>query len=150
LKARLGPEATTGAEQKSPSNGYHSNIEPTPAAPKWVQVDWHRSVALDEVRLIPARPVDFPDTPGFGFPPRFKVEISDDPAFASAETIADYTSADLKNPGDVPFVLPLNGQPARCIRVTATRLWERTTDFVFALAELQAFANGTNVARGGV
>src|SRR5262249_10239721 len=71
LNARLGPEAMSGAEQKSPSNGYHSNIEPTPAAPKWVQVDWHRSVALDEVRLIPARPVDFPDTPGFGFPPRF-------------------------------------------------------------------------------
>jgi len=31
--------------------------------------------------------------------------------------------------------------------VTATRLWERTKDYVFALGELQAFANGTNVAR---
>ena len=36
--------------------------------PKWVQVDLGRAVALDEIRLIPARPTDFPDTPGFGFP----------------------------------------------------------------------------------
>jgi hypothetical protein len=36
----------------------------------------------------------------------------------------------------------------RYIRVTAMKLWERTRDYVFALGELQAFANGTNVARG--
>ena len=36
----------------------------------------------------------------------------------------------------------------RYIRVTGTRLWERTKDYVFALGELQAFAGGTNIARG--
>jgi hypothetical protein len=37
---------------------------------------------------------------------------------------------------------------ARYLRVTATRLWERTHDYAFALAELQVFAGGSNVARG--
>jgi len=38
---------------------------------KVVQVDLVNLAAIDEVRLIPARPTDFPDTPGFGFPSGF-------------------------------------------------------------------------------
>jgi len=145
INTRLGLAGKT--EKKSPSNGYHSGIEPKPDAPKWVQVDLGRTIALDEVRLIPARPTDFSDTPGFGFPVRFHVELSGDPAFASAENIADHTEADFKNPGDAPFGIELKNKSARYIRLTATRLWERTKDYVFALGELQAFAAGTNVAR---
>ena len=142
-----------GKPLPSPSNGYHSNIEPTPDVPKWVQVDLGRSVTLDEVRLIPARPTDFPDTPGFGFPARFKVEISDGENFANTIALADHTAADFKNPGDTAVVVSLSDgvrgrRPTRFIRVTATRLWERSRDYVFALGELQAFADGTNVARG--
>jgi hypothetical protein len=166
----LGPAVEAGTSKKSPSNGYHSGIEPKPDVPKWVQVDLGRTVALDEVRLIPARPTDFPDTPGFGFPVRFKVEISDDESFAKATTLADHTAADFKNPGDATVATAgqassLSRTPgvetapratdrleaplaARYIRVTATRLWERTRDYVFALGELQAFAGGTNLARG--
>ncbi|MBI4325705.1 MAG: PSD1 domain-containing protein [Chloroflexi bacterium] len=211
-QAKLDPDVATGPEKKSPSNGYHSQVEPKPDSPKWGQVDLGRVLALEEIRLVPARPTDFPDTPGFGFPVRFKVEIAEQPDFAKAEVVADHTEADFKNPGDVPFAilaaerfnpakqagptltpalslsererenqrLPKNaaaplaqGQQShqsfldaggegqrgeagrtpfhgRYVRVTATRLWERTKDYVFALAELQAFAQGTNVARGAV
>jgi signal transduction histidine kinase len=38
--------------------------------------------------------------------------------------------------------------PARYLRITATELWKRREDFVFALAEVQAFSNGRNVALG--
>jgi hypothetical protein len=211
LNARLGGETATKSEKKSPSNGYHSNIEPKPDVTKWVQVDLGQTVALEEIRLMPARPTDFPDTPGFGFPLRFKVETSEAADFSNAQLIADHTAADFKNPGDAPVVFSLTGatngsfpltpalsprerelrspprsdtgrprsldtqtqvlplpkgegrgegeesgqtpsahatHPARFIRVTATRLWERTRDYVFALGELQGFADGTNVARG--
>ena len=84
----------------SPSNGWHSGISPVPEATKWVQVDLGRSVAIDAVRLVPARPTDFPDTPGFGFPIRFRVEASDDPTFAKADCVADQTKEDFANPGD--------------------------------------------------
>jgi hypothetical protein len=146
LKDQLGPDAPDG-EKKSPSNGYHSNIESARDTEKWVQVDFSRPVTLKQIRLVPARPTDFADTPGFGFPVRFKVEISDEAAFAHAELVADHTSADFTNPGDSPVAIELPDKAVRSIRVTATRLWERTKDYVFALAELQAFANGTNVAR---
>lgn len=139
------PGQETGA---SPTNGYHSAIMPADANEKWVQVDLRKTIRIDEIVLVPARPTDFPDTPGFGFPPRFRVELSDDPDFGERQTVADHTIADFPNPGDKPFVVSLKDSNARYIRVTATRLWKRTNDYVFALAELQAISQKQNVALG--
>jgi hypothetical protein len=97
-------------------------------------------------------PTDFADTPGFGFPVRFRLEIADDAAFASPTTVVDHTTADFPNPGDAPFTASLDHKRGRFVRVTATRLWERHkggNDFVFALGELQAYSGGRNVALGG-
>src|SRR5437773_6536668 len=135
LKKQL--RTTFPENEKSPGNGYHSAIETNRDVSKWVQVDLGKSLPVEEIRLIPARPVDFPDTPGFGFPVRFRVDVSGDPNFAGAQTISDHTSEDSKNPGDNPLSLPADHKQARFVRVTATRLCERTSDYVFALAELQ-------------
>jgi hypothetical protein len=132
----------------SPSNGYHSGIAVKPESVKWVQVDLGKPVAIDAVRLVPARPTDFPDTPGFGFPLRFRVELSEDPQCRKAEVVADHTAKDFANPGEEPFVVRPGGRTARYVRVTATRLWKRTGDYVFALAEMQVESGGRNVARG--
>jgi mono/diheme cytochrome c family protein len=132
----------------SPTNGYHSGIEPLADVEKWVQVDLGEPLAIDEIILIPARPTDFPDTPGFGFPQRFRVDISNDPQFGTRQTIDDHTAADFANPGDIPQVVPVKASPARFVRVTATRLWKRTNDFVFALAELQIVTEKKNLALG--
>ena len=132
----------------SPTNGYHSGIEKSPDATKWVQIDLGKPTHLDAVRLIPARPTDFPDTPGFGFPLRYKVMLSDDEDFAKYIAIAAFTQADAANPGDQPVTLPAVALRARYVRVTAQKLWKRTNDYVFALAELQVVAGGKNVALG--
>ena len=124
----------------SPSNGYHSGIESSPDVPKWVQVDLGKSVPLDEIRLFPARPTDFADTPGFGFPVRFRLDVADDATFANRTALADHTVADFTNPWDKPVVISATNHSARFIRVTATKLWERTKDYVFALSELQAIS----------
>ncbi|MEO7298305.1 MAG: PSD1 and planctomycete cytochrome C domain-containing protein [Verrucomicrobiota bacterium] len=169
------------APEKSPANGYHSGIEKIPDYTKWVQVDLGESRKIDEIRLIPARPVDFPDTPGFGFPLRFRVEMSDEPEFKSGKVLADFSGSDFANPGDVGVSIRVpdgsagvppassksvlthdvleratNSQAGRLrsdesrsfrfIRVTATKLWKRTHDYVFALAELQIFSGGKNIA----
>lgn len=146
--AKLKSKLTGSSGEKSPANGYHSAIEAKPDVTKWVQVDLGASLRLDEVRLIPARPVDFPDTPGFGFPVRFRVEVSDNAEFTASEIIADHTAADFKNPGDKAVALSATAKHARFVRVTATKLWERTSDYVFALAEMQVLTGGTNAALG--
>jgi hypothetical protein len=122
-------------EPTSPTNGYHSAISSTAAASKWVQVDLGRSLPIDRIRLVPARPTDFRDTPGFGFPLRFKISISDDATFSHEDTVADKSEDDYRNPHDRPFAVHVRDRSARYVRVTASKLWPRTNDYVFALAE---------------
>jgi mono/diheme cytochrome c family protein len=130
----------------SPTNGYHSSIHSDPVATAWVQVDLGAPVAIDEIRLIPARPTDFPDSPGFGFPVRFRVEIDEDGRFARPETVAEDARPDHLNADDEPYVIRPGGRVARFVRVSASRLWKRTGDYVFALSELEVLVHGENVA----
>jgi hypothetical protein len=131
----------------SQSNGYHSTIAQAPDAVKWVQVDLGHTTAIDEIRLVPARPTDFPDTPGFGFPVRFRVEVADDPSFSNPRMVADETNADFPNPGDNIYRIALKKEAARCVRVTATRLWNHDKDYLFALAELEVVSQGHNITK---
>ena len=124
-------------------NGWHSGISSTADFTKWVQVDLVSPREMQEVRLIPAHPRDYPERSGFGFPRRFKLE-------ADGRTIFDGTSADFSNPGDTPVAFPTPGLRAQTLRITATRLWERSGDFVYALAELQAFDHGRNILHDAV
>ena len=94
------------------------------------------------------RPTDFRDTPGFGFPARFRVAVSSDPTFATQDVIADHLGEDFANPGLHPFSVAPQGVTGRYIRVTAEKLWPRSSDFVFALGELQVESAGRNIAAG--
>lgn len=136
------------ARKDSPTNGYHSAIESRADLTKWVQVDLGAAVPLEKIRLIPARPVDFTDTPGFGFPLRFKLEVSDTADFVAPTVVADYTQADHGFRTDQSVEIAVNAVSGRYVRVTATRLWKRLEDFAFALAELEVYSAGANVASG--
>ena len=140
--ANLREETATNA---SPGNGYHSAIAASEHEVKWVEVDLGQEYTLDEIRLIPARPTDFPDTPGFGFPKRFRIEIASNEK-DQKHRLVNHTAADFANPGDQAVAFPAGRQSARLVRVTATDLWKRDQDYVFALAELQVYAGTNNVA----
>ena len=130
--------------------GYHSAVEPTQDSNKWVQLDLGRSLEPDRVVLWGCHD-DFNNIgAGFGFPVRFKVEMSDDPIFLTGVVpVADRTGSDVPNAGIAAQTLPARGAKGRYIRVTATKLAPRQNDFNFALAELEVLdAAGTNLARG--
>ena len=65
----------------TPHNGYHCEMASSADVAKWVAVDLGKERTIDAVRLCPARPFDYPDTPGFLFPVRFKVEAAGRPIF---------------------------------------------------------------------
>jgi hypothetical protein len=140
-------EALEPKDAKSPSNGYHSAIEATPDESKWVQIDLGESMPVDRIVIHAARPVDFPDTPGFGFPQRFVVEASMTEDFSNPTVIADHRDTLFENPGNEPVTLEADVE-ARYIRLSATELWERREDFVFALGEMQVWHGEKNVAFG--
>ena len=143
--------AATPVEEgrRSPTLGFHSQITDRPDVTKWVQVDLGVAHPVDEVILVPAYVVygGHPG-PGFGFPPRFRVEISGEPDFAQPTVIADHTRTDFANPGELPVRIAVGGKAARFVRLTATGLWKRTGDWCLAIAEMVVLSDKTNIARG--
>jgi alpha-L-rhamnosidase len=129
-------------------NGWRSQWQnPNSASDEWVQVDLGDVRNVSEITLHPANPVSIVRTPDsvpvtlswfdnplaeFGFPDAYRVEVSDDPDFADATVVAEYTS-DSEKETDAP-----EGQPddrvtprihdsldatGRYARVTATDLF---------------------------
>jgi hypothetical protein len=131
-----------------PEFGYHSAIEAKQDVVKWVQVDLGKSCAIETVEFVGCHDTFANIGAGFGFPVRFKIEISDDPEFRkNVALVLDKTAEDAPNPGVVPQRVRVGGKSARFVRVTATKLAPRMNDYIFALAELSVLdAAGKNLA----
>jgi mono/diheme cytochrome c family protein len=136
--------------QERPEFGYHSRIERKQDVTKWVQVDLEARIPINRIVLVGAHDPYGGIGAGFGFPVRYKIEVSEDAEFKKGVTVVDdHTAADVKNPGVEPQTIVVDGRKvrARYVRLTATRLAERTKDYVLALGEMQVLAaNGTNYA----
>ncbi|WP_395737599.1 DUF1553 domain-containing protein [Prosthecobacter sp.] len=151
-------KASSANPNAKPDFGYHSAIVKEQNTVKWVQVDLGSSTNIQRVVLKPCYD-DFGGIgAGFGFPVRFKVEASDDPEFKTGVTLIwrrhDATFMnDFKNPGLTPFETGTaedDGAKGRYVRVTAVKLAERKDDYIFALSEMEVYAekNGPNLAAG--
>ncbi|NDB06618.1 MAG: DUF1549 domain-containing protein, partial [Acidimicrobiia bacterium] len=138
------------AAVERPEYGYHSAIAKEQSATKWVQVDLGVARELAEVILTGCHDTFNNIGAGFGFPLRYKVELSDDAKFGQGvNVIADFTGSDVPNPGVKPQRFPVAKLKGRYLRVTATKLAPRRNDYIYALAELQAIdPKGRNVALG--
>jgi hypothetical protein len=142
--------AKQSAGGEKPEFGYHSLISATQNAVKWVQVDLGRATPIAHIVYVGCHDNFNNINAGFGFPVRYKIEISDDAKFAAGVTVvADFTQADVPNPGVRPQSIAVEGKTARYVRVTATKLAPRKDDYIFALAELSVLTpQGVNAAAG--
>ncbi|MEW1687571.1 family 78 glycoside hydrolase catalytic domain [Streptomyces sp. NPDC091265] len=124
------------------SQGYHSKAAATADTTKWVQTDLGSDRHIRQIRLFPARPTNDPagDLVGAGFPVRYRVQVSDDPAFpdAATTTVADRTGTDQGGPGTAPVELTAD-TTGRYVRVTATKLACAGENCTFRLAELGVY-----------
>jgi alpha-L-rhamnosidase len=147
------PDALTDGVDGSDdaSQGYHSAVEPSADAAKWAQVDLGAARQLRLIRLFPARPTNDTsgDLPGAGFPVRYRVQVSDDPAFATATTVADRTGEDQPNPGTAAVDLPAD-VTARYVRVTATKLYCNGAGCNFRLSELGVYGAQPAVVQSAI
>ena len=136
---------------ESKSNGYHSQFADGPDVTKWVQLNWDQAQIFDEIRVYPAYPTDFKETPGFGFPLRFKIEVANDPGFDRSVVVYDQTAKDFPSPLLKPLVVRLpSNKKFQHVRLTSTRLWNRGDpggkNHALALAELEVLSQGRNLA----
>lgn len=164
------PMGVSGKSFSSKRYGYLSKPSPTQKTSQWVQLDLGRDVLIDEIRLVPARPPDQADIPGWGFPSSFRVEVASTPDMQDAIPYCDFTSVKIQHWTDRPLVLPAEtremfsqrgagrrwttnpknfpSEPvtARYVRLTATGLDARITPHYLALAEIQVYSDDVNVA----
>jgi hypothetical protein len=158
LKLRAGPrlqeldrqiaQAAKPTAAQRAEFGYHSAIESSSAKTKWVQLDLGQVVPIAGITYVGCYD-DFNHLgAGFGFPPRFKIELSDDPEFQRNVHLAvDHSQTAFANPGTQPQEVKLSSS-ARFVRFTALQLAPRQNDFIFALAELSVLdQQGKNWAR---
>ncbi len=148
LDEKISAASKTSTSMPSEAYGYHSAISLEQNARKWVQVDLGESMALEKIVLAPCHD-DFNGIgDGFGFPLRYTVQLAEEPEFhEGASMVADFSAADVTAPGVSLQSHNCSGRKGRYVRVTATRLAPRMGDFIFALAELQAFGEaGVNRA----
>ncbi len=159
LSKRIDGAAEKGANPNAkPDFGYHSTISPTQDAVKWVQVDLGKSVEVERIVLKPCYDDYGKIGGGFGFPVRFKIEVSDDPEFKTGVSLVwrkhDATfMQDFANPVLKPFESGTagdDGVTGRFVRVTAVKLAPRKGDYIFALAEMEVYDSktGPNLAAG--
>jgi len=160
VREQAGPElakidaelAELQKKQKTPVRpefGYHSQISAKQDVVKWVQVDLGQAQEVASLIYVGCHDNFNNIGAGFGFPVRFKIEISEDAEFKNATIVVDQTKIDFPNPGVKPQSVQVGGKKARHVRVTATKLAPRQNDYIFALAELAVLdAKGVNLAAG--
>jgi len=149
LEKKIVAAEKAASQGRRPEYGYHSAISPKQDTAKWVQLDLGKSVAIERVVLAPCQD-DFNGIgAGFGFPLRFRIELSDDAEFhGTPQVITAHDLVDFAKPGTTPQSFSADGKTGRYVRITATLLAPRQNDYIFALAEVQVFdAAGTNLAK---
>ena len=125
--------------------GWHTNLIYALDRPIWVQVDLGEVRPVGLIGLVPARSVI---EAGYGFPVRFRVEISAVPDFSPGEIVANLTAEDFPHPGVLPVVVNAAGRPARFVRVTVVKTQPGHDEGMAALGELMVLSGPRNVAAG--
>ncbi len=150
IKRELAALGTPVAGQTAEQFGYqHPRLDAPPLNPGWVQVDLRSAQVIDWIALIPAQ-LDWQsfERPAYGFPKRFRIDISDDADFVVFTTVADFTESDFADPAVAPLAVRVGGQRARYVRVTVTKFDLENGQYFFALAELLVLSGNRNVAIG--
>ncbi|RFC44751.1 MAG: Signal transduction histidine kinase [Verrucomicrobia bacterium] len=143
----LGPPLGVKA---SPARGFRSKpaSESMERKLQQVSVDLGSAVSVDEVRLFPAHPPEFAHSHGYGFPLRYQIELRETaeatPFIVTPPPAGNYSGP----PGDNVVTLVAGGQNARHIGLTVVESHVSNGSALLALAEMQVWSGGKNVALG--
>jgi signal transduction histidine kinase len=134
---------------ESPTHGYQSAVTSNPNEEKWLEVDLGREYPIEEIRLLPVEPENFEALGVRSFPRAWTLELANDPDFREVAFREQRPKDDLVgHPGGCAIVLTNIGHRGRYLRLTTQALWGINDQCGFALAELQAYSGGENVALG--
>lgn len=136
--------------EKSPSKGYASAVTHyLDKEEKWIAVDLGEEAEIEEVRLLPVTSGNFEAAGWESFPRRWKLELAHDPGFTSPTVLRQDPRSNLPGyPGQCALIVQGSGQRGRYVRLVAQELWGTNDRIGFALAEMQVYSGGRNIALG--
>lgn len=113
-----------------------------------VTVDLGSAVPVDEVRIFPAHPPEFAHSHGYGFPVRYQIELCENPDATPTILTPPSHGKYSGPPGDNVVTLVADGKIARFVRLAALEPHVSNGSALLALAEIQVWSGGKNVALG--
>ena len=126
--------------------GFHSETIADQQEPHHLQIDLGESRSFDSVVLMPVHlPTRGTEGEGYGFPLRFKIEVSDTPD-TGFKLLVDQTGSDYPNPGRYPIKFPTNDSSGRYVRVTSTKHVAAREGFIWAMEEIMVLAGNYNIS----
>ena len=134
--------------ERGNSLGWHGDLARGPTTPSWALVDLGKSLEVDAVRLVGAQGDAPLKGPGFGFPVRFELEISENLEDGPWRLVGGSGALDMPNPGYNPMTFrfaPVRGRYVR-LRVEELHAPDRFTMSRILLSELEVLSGGKNVA----
>ena len=131
------------------SRGFRVNINDPDLSEQWVQIDLGSTQLISGIGIVSAKAlVANRVIADYGFPLRYRLEVSDRADFNQSQMLGDFSKADQPKPDNYPIYVPAFGAMARYVRITVTKFRSEDNHEVFALGELMVFSHGLNVAVG--
>jgi signal transduction histidine kinase len=115
-------------------------------------IDLGESVAVDAVRLLPARKPTSDLPSGFGFPRKLTVSVSETDESAAPANWPLIKEHEMRNPGHNPVELAFPAVRGRYVRIEAVEMWKDFENYpaFFALSEVEVLSGNRNLALGKV
>ncbi len=127
---------------------YVSKVAHSPETITWLQIDLGASRTIDSLRVYPAFTPGDEHANGYGFPARFRIEVSDQASFTAPKMLADYSASDFTDPYDYIAEFAAGGASGRFVRLTATRLRpsQDGVGYRLAIGKIDVLSGGKDVA----
>lgn len=127
--------------------GHRSGALPDEKTEDWLQVDLGEQRMVDMVALMPAN-LDYrgEQGEGYGFPKRFRIEISNHEDMRDAVVLVDRSRADVVNPGKYPLVFEVAPTSGRYVRMISLKHCFDEGIYFWALEEIMVLEGNMNVA----
>ena len=116
--------------------GHRSADLPEETTPDWVQMNLGGRRKIDRIALMPVNlSYRGQEGAGYGFPKRFRVEISDYPDMRESVVVVDESRADVVNPGRYPLVYEFAPVAGAHLRLTSLRHGYEDGAYFWAMEE---------------
>jgi signal transduction histidine kinase len=115
---------------------------------EWIQLHLNQTddIIIEGVALIPAYFPEYATDSNYGFPKRFKIEVSSYRKPDEILTVVDWTQQDFPDPGLYPVIFKIPNLHVKNIKLTVTKGTIDGDMEFFALDEFMVFRSGNNAA----